>query len=170
MERPPIVSIALFFSAFAFLFWVGFSAHIGKNTVRASAVATSSIAKARHDRIVQMASKSAQEPNYFFFFDALNASLGSSFDTSGAIGTISTPGFDPNDDYSGLPKSEGYDLVAAYCGACHSLDIVMQQHASAARWSELIDWMVEKQGMAQLGAEDERIIEDYLSTNFGPKK
>lgn len=170
MERPPIVSIALFFSAFAFLFWAGFSAHNGKNNVRHTGEAVSSIAHSRHDRIVQMASSSAQEPNYFFPFDALKASLGASLDTSASIDTITTPGFDPDDDYSGLPKSEGYDLVAANCGACHSLGIVMQQRASVARWSELIDWMVEKQGMAELGAEDEKIIEDYLSTNFGPKK
>ena len=35
------------------------------------------------------------------------------------------------------------------------------------RWSELIDWMVQKQGMPPLRSEDEAIVLDYLATNFG---
>ena len=75
--------------------------------------------------------------------------------------------FDPTDDYWGLPRSDDVDLVAAYCGACHSLAIVMQQRQSAEGWNYLLNWMTEKQGMAPLLAEDRAAILAYLTREFG---
>lgn len=74
--------------------------------------------------------------------------------------------FDPNDDYWGLPRSTGVDSVAAYCSACHSLQIVMQQRQTRDGWDYLLHWMVEKQGMAELPAETRADILDYLSREF----
>ena len=75
--------------------------------------------------------------------------------------------FNPADDYWGLPRDDGVDLVAGYCAACHSLRIVMQQHASEARWRELMLWMIEKQGMAPPPDDDLETIIRYLSDHFG---
>ncbi|GAB4526446.1 MAG: hypothetical protein Tsb0010_09810 [Parvularculaceae bacterium] len=74
--------------------------------------------------------------------------------------------FDPEDAYSGLPRDEGYALVDAYCTACHSLQIVMQQRYARAGWDRRLDWMVETQGMAAMPPEDRAIILDYLARHF----
>lgn len=74
--------------------------------------------------------------------------------------------FNPADPYGGLPQTEGYDLVAAYCSACHSLRVVMQQRPTPRRWDELLDWMVEKQGMAEPDPETRAAIRAYLVRHF----
>mgnify|MGYP000362660864 CR=1 FL=1 len=75
--------------------------------------------------------------------------------------------FDPQDDYWGLPRANGYEEVAAYCTACHSLRIVMQQRQPREGWDYLLNWMVEKQGMAPPPADDRALLLDYLSQEFG---
>jgi hypothetical protein len=76
--------------------------------------------------------------------------------------------FDPADDYWGLPRSQGVETVSGYCSACHSLAIVMQQRQTEEDWDYLLNWMVEKQGMA-LPPDDIRAeIIAYLSREFGP--
>lgn len=74
--------------------------------------------------------------------------------------------FNPDDDYWGLPHSEGFETVAALCGACHSLAIVMQQRQTEAGWNYLFDWMIEKQGMAEPDPEMRAEIIAYLSREF----
>ena len=73
------------------------------------------------------------------------------------------------DDLWGLPvdPNGAYEKVGIYCGGCHSLDIVVQQHASRRRWEELPVWMQEKQGMPPLQPSDETAILDYLAAEFG---
>lgn len=63
-----------------------------------------------------------------------------------------------------------HDLVAGYCGACHSIGLVTQQSVSRARWAELLDWMTAKQGMPALPAEQEAKVLDYLAAHFGPSQ
>ena len=63
----------------------------------------------------------------------------------------------------------GKDLVALYCAACHSLEIVEQQKQTEAGWRYLLKWMEEEQGMARLPGADEAQIIAYLSDTFGAK-
>ncbi|MEM9619800.1 MAG: hypothetical protein AAF936_17745 [Pseudomonadota bacterium] len=74
--------------------------------------------------------------------------------------------FNPADDYWGLPRSEGVETVAALCGACHSLAIVMQQRQTQDGWNYLFDWMIEKQGMPEPVPEMRTEIIAYLSREF----
>ena len=63
----------------------------------------------------------------------------------------------------GLPADVGRDEVEAYCGACHSLKIVVQQGLSRAAWEETLQWMVDEQEMEPLETEDHKLVLDYLS-------
>ena len=71
------------------------------------------------------------------------------------------------EDFGGLPEGEGQELVYYACTACHSTMIIRQQDFSRRVWSEVLDWMVEQQGMAELAPEDETVILDYLVTHYG---
>lgn len=112
------------------------------------------------DPVINMADAWKGELNFAPSYAALNpyANAGSQ-----AGATL----FDPSDDYWGLPRKHGYDTVAAYCGACHSLQIVMAQRQPREGWDYLLNWMVEKQGMAPPAAETRAEMLNYLSSEFG---
>ncbi len=64
------------------------------------------------------------------------------------------------------PRTEGYEEVGYFCGACHSLAIVKQQGLSRAHWDELFDWMIEEQDMPELEPEEREVFLDYLARHF----
>jgi len=66
-----------------------------------------------------------------------------------------------------LPDHPGKEETYYTCNACHSFRLVAQQRLSRARWDELLDWMVEEQGMPRLAPEDRALILDYLAFAFG---
>lgn len=76
-------------------------------------------------------------------------------------------GFNPADDYWGLPRTPGYEEVAGWCGACHSLALVMQQRQNKAGWTAVIDRMVARQGMPDPGAAPRAELAAYLSREYG---
>lgn len=72
------------------------------------------------------------------------------------------------ENWEGLPPGPGREEVFYTCNACHSLKIVTQQGMSRARWDDLLDWMVEEQGMSEFDSVDARtLVLDYLEQNFG---
>jgi mono/diheme cytochrome c family protein len=75
-------------------------------------------------------------------------------------------GAEAEDEYEGLPPGEGRDHVYTFCGACHSVKLLVQQGLSRDTWDELIVWMVEEQGMAELDEETHKIILDYLDEHL----
>ncbi len=76
--------------------------------------------------------------------------------------TSAQPSF--GDDW---PAGPGREITGALCGSCHSLAIVKQQGLSRSDWDELLDWMVEEQGMVRLGPTNRTNILNYLSIHFG---
>ena len=113
----------------------------------------------RAERVSFFAAGWAASPDFAPAFNALDPS----FDIAAATASA----FDPADDYFGLPREGAYELVYGFCGSCHSLRIVMQQRATSARWDELLEWMVEKQGMAEPAPEDRSAMLAYLAKHFG---
>ncbi len=99
------------------------------------------------------------EINYAPAYAALNPYADITASTAASV-------FDPNEEYWGLPRSVGAESVAAWCSACHTLQIVMQQRQSRDGWDYLLHWMVDKQGMAEPPAETRAEILDYLSREF----
>jgi len=74
--------------------------------------------------------------------------------------------FDPGDDFWGLPRTDGYDRIAAYCTGCHSLQIVMQQDTDESGWDTFLKWMIAKQGMPAPDPEDYQAMITYLAKHF----
>ena len=72
-------------------------------------------------------------------------------------------------NYQGLPADDGVDLVLENCTACHSTEIIRENHMSREAWDKTITWMQEKQGLWELG-KDRKIILDYLSKAQGVEK
>jgi len=65
------------------------------------------------------------------------------------------------------PEGEGRELTGAWCGGCHSLNLVRQQGQTREGWDELLVWMTEKQNMPPLEGERRSLVLDYLAANFG---
>lgn len=150
--RPPGVSVFFFASAIVFIFYGAFSARDNGGSQQSAVEPTSASGP---DTIAEFHAV----PDFSWRFNALDPGL----ITASAGPSL----FNPADDYWGLPRADGVDLVAGYCAACHSLRIVMQQNASETRWRELMAWMIEKQGMAAPPDEDLEQIIAYLSDHFG---
>ena len=68
-----------------------------------------------------------------------------------------------------LKAGAGSKIVSQTCIPCHSLKLVTQNRADRQGWLSMIRWMQEKQGLWQLGENEDKIL-DYLSTYYGPKK
>lgn len=72
------------------------------------------------------------------------------------------------DEYLGLPDAPGREEVFAYCGACHSVKLVVQQGQTRQGWSKLLTWMNEEQGMPKLEPEEKKLVLDYLAEYLDP--
>ena len=68
---------------------------------------------------------------------------------------------------SALPDGDGRDEVFYGCTACHSTAIIRRSRLSRPAWDGLMDWMVERHGMAPLEGDDRRLMVDYLARHFG---
>ncbi len=66
-----------------------------------------------------------------------------------------------------LPPGEGAEETYYACIACHSLRTVTNGGYSQRVWDELLDWMVEEQGMWELEPDERALILNYLSTYIG---
>jgi hypothetical protein len=70
---------------------------------------------------------------------------------------------------TGLIDDEGLMAVVYNCTNCHSAKIVIQNRMNKERWAATIDWMQETQNLADLGLNEEIII-NYLVKNYPPSK
>ena len=87
-------------------------------------------------------------------------------DRKALIDYLADPKSPPPAQHGRLPPGPGAVLTYQKCTACHSELIVMQQGLSRPRWEEMLEWMVEEQGMPVLSADDRQIILSYLTTHF----
>lgn len=69
-------------------------------------------------------------------------------------------------EFGVLLVAEGVEETHAYCSACHSERLVAQQGLTRDGWAELIDWMVDEQGMAEIEEPDYSLVLDYLSAHY----
>ena len=160
MERPAVIILGGLFLLTAMFLWVitprQFSEELSSGT-------NSGLSSGQKTRVANYVKTWPKDPAYDAGFNAL--------DPSYEVAAISNSLFDPTDDFWGLPRDTkgSYELVDAYCTACHSLSIVMQQRATPDRWKELLIWMEEKQGMSKISSEDEVLILEYVGNYFSTK-
>jgi len=70
-------------------------------------------------------------------------------------------------EFAPLPPGEGAEETFYNCSACHSLQTLTNGAYSRRVWDEIIDWMIEDQGMWELDPEEREIILNYLATHLG---
>ena len=73
------------------------------------------------------------------------------------------------DEQTGLIVDDGWELVRAHCGACHSHRIVTSQKADRQTWLDIIRWMQATQNLWQFDPATEAGILDYLASNYPPQ-
>ena len=66
-----------------------------------------------------------------------------------------------------LVDADGAEETHAYCTPCHSERIVAQQGLTRADWEELLEQMVEENGMAPIEEPDLGRVLTYLATHYG---
>ncbi len=76
----------------------------------------------------------------------------------------------PVDEKSGLIIAQGWQVVRAHCGGCHSHKLVTSQRADRQTWLDIIRWMQSTQNLWQFDAKTESTILDYLSANYPPQQ
>ena len=69
-----------------------------------------------------------------------------------------------------LVVADGAEETYAYCTVCHSERIVAQQGLTRPDWDELLEQMVEENGMNPIGEPDLGRVLDYLAANYGPDR
>ncbi len=69
-----------------------------------------------------------------------------------------------------LKAGQGKDVTEKFCGICHSLDyITMQPKFTGAQWTAEVNKMIKVMG-APIPGEDAKIIEGYLTAEYGSGK
>lgn len=69
-------------------------------------------------------------------------------------------------DFGLLKVAPGVDTTFYACTACHSEMIVAQQGLTREGWDEMLEWMVDEQGMDDIPEPDRTEILDYLATHY----
>jgi|GEM_PF-1082077 len=66
-----------------------------------------------------------------------------------------------------LFRAPGAEKTFIYCSVCHSERIVTQQGLTKYDWEELLEWMIDDQGMDAIPEPDYTTVIDYLTTHYG---
>ena len=111
-----------------------------------------------------------------------NSPTPADFSSSRAVAGDATDGHGANDTGADAPRpdrppvlgvlvaAEGAEETYAYCTACHSERIVAQQGLTRTDWEELLEQMVEENGMEPIEEPDRGRILAYLETHYGPDR
>ena len=83
---------------------------------------------------------------------------------------LAAPAHADDEGPESFPDGPGRDETFYLCTACHSGALIRQQGMSRERWDESISWMTERHGMPELEGEDRRVVLDYLTQAFPPRR
>lgn len=84
------------------------------------------------------------------------------------VGLATSAVAEQNDEYEFgvLFDAPGVETTYYSCVGCHSERIVAQQGLSRDQWDEMLEWMVEEQGMPEIDEPDRSEILDYLAAHY----
>ncbi len=71
------------------------------------------------------------------------------------------------EDYPDLP---GRDETFGFCTGCHNFKLIAAQGMSRQAWDDTLDWMVKRQGMADIQDEARAVVLDYLAAAFPARR
>lgn len=80
------------------------------------------------------------------------------------------PAAPPTGELADMPDGPGRTLTFATCTACHGIRIVKAQGMSRARWEEIIQVMIEKNGMPAPDPAVREQILSYLAAAFPERR
>jgi cytochrome c len=69
-------------------------------------------------------------------------------------------------EFGVLVAAPGAETTFYTCSACHSERVVAYQGLTRDGWDELLDWMIDEQGMSEPDTADRTEILDYLEVNY----
>lgn len=81
-----------------------------------------------------------------------------------------SPADPPAADREAAGEPTPRELFEARCSTCHSLDLPESQRLDRANWEWVVTDMVEKFGATWITEEEQRILIDYLTENYGPDR
>ena len=82
------------------------------------------------------------------------------------LAAVETPPAEESPEFGILKAADGVEATFYACTACHSEMIVAQQGLSRDHWDELLEWMVDEQGMSEIDEPDRTEILDYLAAHY----
>lgn len=85
--------------------------------------------------------------------------------TPALAGSDTTEAIEPP-EFGLLKVAPGAENTYYTCSVCHSEMIVVQQGLTRSDWVEMLEWMVEEQGMYEIEEPDLTEILDYLAENY----
>lgn len=81
--------------------------------------------------------------------------------------TASVAYADDDPDYAAMIEGDGKDFAFLVCSDCHAMQHVLQKRYSRRGWQDAMKRMTDDFGMAELEAEERRLIVDYLDRHYG---
>jgi cytochrome c len=79
---------------------------------------------------------------------------------------VETTPTEESPEFGILKVAGGVEATFYACTACHSEMIVAQQGLSRNHWDELLEWMVDEQGMSEIDEPERSEILDYLAAHY----
>ena len=73
----------------------------------------------------------------------------------------------PGTQFRELPQGTGREEVEAACYACHSADLLVQQHLTEKQWTATVEKMV--RWGAPVDESKKSVVIAYLAKHFGPE-
>lgn len=86
-------------------------------------------------------------------------------ETVAAVDAAASGAADEN-EFGVLKVAEGAEETFYACSACHSERIVAQQGLTRDGWEEMLEWMVDEQGMSEIDEPELSVILDYLEAHY----
>ncbi len=89
--------------------------------------------------------------------------------TAAALAAVALAAYAADESSVQLKPGPGRDQVVGYCSTCHSLDYIQSNSPFMNRqtWEAEVQKMIKAYG-AQVPAEAQPSIVDYLTANYGP--